>query len=70
MVDIKEFVLVWEKSSSVGEVAKHFGIARDTASVKASNLRKKGVKLKVMSSAFQPIDVQGLNELIGKTSHE
>ena len=42
----EEFVSVWQTSSSVTEVAKHFGISRQAAANRASNLRARGVQLK------------------------
>jgi hypothetical protein len=45
----EEFVLVWQSSKSVSEVAKRTGMTVKAASVRASNYRKKKVPLKLMN---------------------
>lgn len=65
-VDYKEFVTLWRKSGTVGEVAKALGIKPNSASAIAKRLRDNGIKLKrFMKRAPQNIDVKLLNKLAG-----
>lgn len=45
----KVFIAAWRSSSSPAEVAEKTGLTADSAKVKASMLRKSGVKLKKFS---------------------
>ena len=49
-VTTKTFVAAWKSSKSPAEVAKKTGLTADSAKVKASVLRKKGVLLKKFST--------------------
>jgi biotin operon repressor len=64
MFDYEKFVLLWEKATSVQEVADAMGITRDNAATRASNLRRRGVALKHMAQMQPKINVERLNELI------
>ena len=59
-----EFVLIWQQASSVEEVANKLGILKGSASQRASNLRKKKVKLKRMPRSVSQYTVEELNSLI------
>jgi transposase len=63
-VDYNHFVKVWRGAKSVGEVAKTFGIKKNSASSIAKRLRDKGIKLKSFPRrAAQPIDPKRLNKV-------
>jgi hypothetical protein len=63
-IDYKQFVTVWRKAKSVGEVAKTFGIRPNSASTIAARLRSNKVKLKKFPRrAPQPIDADKLNKI-------
>jgi biotin operon repressor len=64
MFDYEKFVLLWEKATSVQEVADAMGITRDNAATRASNLRRRGVALKHMVQMQPKINVERLNDLI------
>ena len=59
----KEFVLAWQSSVSVGEVATKMGITRQAAYSRAKAYRAKGVRLKSFSSWSQT-DTDALNDII------
>ena len=63
-VDYKEFVRLWRTSSSVGDVAKKFGINKNSASAIAKRLRDSGVDLpKFLRRTPQPINTAELNKI-------
>lgn len=63
-VDYDQFVKVWRSAKSVGEVAKTFGIKKNSASSIAKRLRDEGIKLKSFPRrAAQPIDAKRLNKI-------
>jgi len=59
----EEFVRVWQKASSVQEVATHFGCSRGAVAQRATNYRKQGVKLKKMGRNGKLV-VDALNAII------
>lgn len=61
-----EFVVVWQQSKSVAEVAKRAGLTPRSASIRASTYRKRGVLLKKFVPTLigrRPLDVAALNAL-------
>jgi len=61
------FVTVWQLSESLDEFCERTGMKRNSAAVRASSYRKKGVALKKMkrgAGGRKPLDVQLLNQLI------
>jgi len=61
------FVTVWQTSVSLEEFCNRTGMKRNSAAVRASFYRKKGVALKKMKrggGGRKPIDVDLLNQLI------
>lgn len=67
-VDYDQFVKVWRDAKSVGDVAKVFGIQKNSASSIAKRLRDSGIKLKSFPRrAAQQIDVKRLNKIVAGT---
>ena len=68
------FVTTWQTSNSVDEFCERTGMKRNSATVRASYYRKKGVALKKMNrgggSGRKPLDVELLNQLISASSEE
>lgn len=65
--ELQKFVKVWQSSSSLEEIATKLGKTKSSVSVSARSLRKKGVKLKQLTSPIKGItesDVVSLNKLI------
>ncbi len=63
----EEFVRLWQSCSSVKEVAEKSGVTYNSVTSRASHLRKKGVKLKIMAHTGRPkqkIEVDKLNAII------
>ncbi len=62
------FVTVWQTSESLDEFCKRTGMKRNSAAVRASFYRRKGVALKKMkrmaNGGRKPLDVILLNQLI------
>lgn len=61
------FVTVWQTSVSVDEFCDRTGMKRNSATVRASYYRKKGVALKKMKrggTGRKPLDIDLLNQLV------
>jgi hypothetical protein len=66
----EKFVLVWQQSQSVEEVAKKLNMPRAIVSARASGYRAQGVHLKKMPRKKRSgIDVDALNKLIEQQVH-
>lgn len=64
----ESFVKAWMESTTISDVCKKTGLSPKFASVKASSLRKKGVKLPKLRRQFTELDIDGLNKLITQMS--
>lgn len=66
----RKFVLDWQSSDSVAEVAEKFGISKNGVQDIAMKLRKSGVKLKTMRKdpVRGEIDAEDLNKLIDEAA--
>jgi len=64
----RDFVVAWATAKTMDEVVKTTGLARPTASTRASYLRGKGVKLKKFSKhgALDDFDIALLNWIYKK----
>ena len=70
VIDNREFVRTWMHATSnklgTREVAKKLDMTTGSVYAKASNLRKRGVKLPTMAFPMQSDDVEALNKMIVK----
>lgn len=67
------FVTVWQLSESLDEFCERTGMKRNSAAVRASTYRKKGVALKKMkrgAGGRKPLNVELLNQLVAASSEE
>lgn len=67
------FVTAWQMSNSVDEFCERTGMKRNSAIVRASSYRKKGINLKKMprnGGGRNPLNVELLNQLISASSEE
>jgi hypothetical protein len=60
----EKFVLAWEESQSVEEVAKKLNMPKDIVKARASGYRAQGVHLKKMPRIKTGVDIDFLNKLI------
>lgn len=70
-IEPEDFVVAWQTSKTVKEVAELLGISEDAAKLRASRLRKWGVKLKQMKPIKYHIKddklrIAQLNSLVNK----
>ncbi|MBU4273731.1 MAG: hypothetical protein KKA28_17865 [Planctomycetes bacterium] len=64
---MEDFVTAYAKSKSTGEVADKLGMSTSSVHVRASTLRKSGVRLKRFPRGRRTrLDVAALNELLGR----
>lgn len=73
LISAEEFVKVWQASEDVGEVANKLEMPMKTCHTRASNYRRKGIKLKLMKrgpkkgryfgAAGKKLDVEALNHI-------
>jgi len=67
----EDFVVAWQSSGTLAEVAKRVGTSLRNASSHATWLRTRGVPLKKFSTRnFNVLDVEGLSALANKTAKE
>lgn len=59
----EKFVRVWQKSDTAKEVAEALGISEVYARTRASQLRARGVPLKMMKPHWDKVDVEALTKL-------
>lgn len=73
-IDNREFVITWLNSESLDEVVKATGIPKASAQSRASQLRKRGVKLPKYtgrkSETALKVEVAQLNSIINKHQKE
>ena len=69
-IDARTFVEVWQRADTVQAVAEVLGVKPSSASQRATNLRREGVKLKKMPKNKRAYNVDELNELASKHSPE
>lgn len=71
MSTAEQFVKAWQESSSCKEAAEKLGLNVYNMSIRASQYRKKGIKLKYMSGGgtgrHKKLDIDALNKLIAST---
>lgn len=72
-IDLGSFVKVWTRAASLEAVAKHFGVPKQAVSIKATILRKKGVKMRkfdrgVAASPKPKWTVDELNKIISEAT--
>ena len=68
--DAKTFIKVWQTAPSVKSVCDKLGLLPSSASQRATNLRKRGVKLKKMPRNSQGYDLTELQNLADEYSPE
>ncbi|NIL77154.1 hypothetical protein [Rhodococcus sp. B10] len=73
-IDNRELVVTWLNSESLDDVAKAMGRTRASVQTRASELRKRGVKLPKftsrMSETAKQLEVAQLNSIISKHQKE
>ena len=62
----EDFVVAWQSSESLAEAAKKTKTTPRAASMRAFNMRKAGVPLKVFKRVGEKYDVAGLTALAKK----
>ena len=66
-VAVEDFVTAFAQAKSAGEVAERTGLSKASVQVRASALRKAGVKLKRFPRGRKTtLDVAALNDLLGR----
>jgi hypothetical protein len=65
-IDDVQFVTAYAKAKSLDQLASDLGIAKPTLQVRASKLRKLGVKLPKFSKPKKVVDVEKLNAILTK----
>ncbi len=63
---VLQFVEIWEKSGSVGQVVEKTKLRKSTVQAKATQLRKLGIPLKKFKGARHRINVEEALELVAK----
>lgn len=63
----EEFVVLWQKSTCLADMAEAAGTTKRAAIYRAAHLRQKGVRLKRFKSRNEKVDVDRLNEIVRKT---
>jgi hypothetical protein len=63
---VQQFIEIWEKSDSVGQVAEKTKLRKSTVQAKATQLRKLGIPLKKFKGARRRINIEEALELVAK----
>ena len=73
-IDNRDFVVTWLNSESIEDVAKAYARSKPAVAAKATELRKRGVKLpkftSKLSETASKIEVAQLNSIINKHQRE
>ena len=68
-MDTSTFIVVWQESQTLDEVAEKTGLSKTSASTRAAGLRARGVELKLYPRGRQQVgNIEDYRELARKHS--